>query len=126
MAAKSMDKLIEEIGGLSVLELSELVKALEDKFGVSAAMPVAAAAPAAAGSAEPAEEKTEFKVTLKAAGDKKVAAIKAVKQATGWGLGDAKKAVEGAPSVIVEGVSKEEAEKVKKALEDAGAQVELS
>ena len=126
MADKSNKKLIEEIGNMTVFELSELVKELEETFDVSAA-PIAAAVPASV-SAEgaAAEEKTEFKVSLQEAGDKKVAVIKAVKQMTGWGLGEAKKAVEDTPSVIVEGVAKEKAEEVRKALEEAGAKVAIS
>lgn len=126
MASKSFDKLIEEISNMTILEVSELVKALEDKFGVSAAMPVAAAAPAAAAGAEKEEEKTEYKVTLKKAGEKRVDTIKAVKKVAGLSLGEAKKAVDEAPSVLGETVPKDDAMKMKKELEAVGAQVELS
>ena len=127
MAAKSFDKLLEEVGNMSVLELADFVKALEDKFGVSAAMPAAAAAPAAAApEAAKEEEKAEYKVTLKKAGPEKVKNIKAVRKVTTLGLGDAKKAVEEAPTVLGEAVPKEEAMKMKKELEAAGAEVELS
>ncbi|MEM1058713.1 MAG: 50S ribosomal protein L7/L12 [Verrucomicrobiota bacterium] len=124
-------KLKEELGGLTVLELNELVKNLEDEWGVEAAAPVAAvaAAPAAAaagGDAAPAEEKTEFDVILAAAGDKKINVIKEVRAAvTGLGLADAKTLVESAPKPVKEGVSKEEAEEIKKKLEAAGAKVEI-
>ncbi len=128
MAAKGYTKLVEDISTLSVLELSELIKVLEDKFGVSAAMPTVAAAPAAGGApaAEAVEEKSEYTVTLKEAGTEKIKAIKAVKGATGMGLAEAKKAVESAPIVIAEGVKKEDAEKIKSELEAIGAKVELS
>lgn len=126
MASKSYDKLIEEIGGLTVIELADFVKALEDKFGVSAAMPMAAAAPAAAAPAA-AEEKSEYKVTLEEAGPEKIKTIKALRSAvSGLSLMDAKKSVEGAPTVIAESASKDDAEKMKKALEEAGAKVKLS
>jgi len=125
MASKSFDKLIEEIGGMTILEVSELVKALEEKFGVSAAMPVAVA-PVAAATEDKAEEKSEYKVTLKKPGEKKVDNIKAVKKLTGLSLGEAKKAVEEAPSVLGENVPKADAEKMKKDLEAVGAEVELS
>lgn len=127
MAAKSQENLVEQIGSLSLIEAAELVKALEEKFGVSAAMPVAAAAPAvgaAEGSA--AEEKSEYKVTLQDFGAKKIEVIKALKKLTGWGLTEAKKAVEDAPSVVADSASKEDAQKMKEALEAAGAKVELS
>ncbi len=131
MASKSYEKLIEDIGNMSVLELSDLVKALEDKFGVSAAMPAMAAAPAAASAAAPAaaaqaEEKAEYKVTLQDAGAEKIKVIKALKGATQLSLTDAKKAVEEAPSVIAESASKDDARKLKEALEAAGAKVQLS
>lgn len=128
MAAKSQENLVDQIGSLTLLEASELVKALEEKFGVSAAMPVAAAAPAAAGAQEGAgaAEKSEYKVTLKDFGAKKIEVIKALKKLTGWGLTEAKKAVEDAPSVVAESASKEDANKMKEALETAGAKVELS
>lgn len=130
MAANMQEKLIEEISGLTVLELADLVKALEDKFGVSAAMPVAAAAaPAAAAAAAPAEEKSEYKVTLKDAGDesKKIAIIKALRKAVpSLNLTDAKKMVESAPAVIVEVAPKDDAKKMKEEIEAAGGKVELS
>ncbi len=117
-------KLVEDVKSLTVLELSELVKALEDEFGVSAAAPVAvAAAPAAA--AAPAEEKTEFDVVLKSIGQQKIQVIKAVREITGLGLKDAKDLVDSAPKAIKEGVSKNDAETMKKKLTDVGAEVEL-
>ncbi len=125
---KKFAKLVKEIEELSALDLSELVKVLEDHFGVSAAAPVAmAAAPAAGGDAgEAAEEKSEFDVILKDGGSQKVAAIKAVKEITGLGLGEAKALVDGAPKPIKEAASKEEAEEAKAKLEEAGATVELA
>ena len=127
MAEKSFDKLIDDIGNMSVIELSDLVKALEDKFGVSAAMPVAAAgaAPAAGGEAA-AEEKTDFKVTLEVGGPEKIKTIKALRQVTDLSLGDAKKAVEEAPTVIAESAAKDDAKKMKETLEGAGAKVTLA
>jgi len=122
------EDVIEFIANMSVLDLSELVKEMEEKFGVSAAAPVAmmAAGPgAAAGAAEAAEEKTEFDVILAAHGDKKIQVIKEVRAITGLGLKDAKELVDGAPKPVKEGVAKEEAEKIKAQLEEAGAQVEL-
>jgi large subunit ribosomal protein L7/L12 len=126
MADITKQDVIEFIANMSVLELSELVKEMEDKFGVSAAAPVAmmAAGPAEAG-AEAAEEKTEFDVILIAHGDKKINVIKEVRAITGLGLKDAKTLVDGAPQPVKEGVPKEEAEKIKTQLEEAGAQVEL-
>ena len=119
--------LVEQLEKMSVLEMSELVKVLEDKFGVSAAAPVAmAAAPGAgAGAAAGAEEKTEFNVELKEAGAQKIQVIKVVREVTGKGLKDAKDMVDGAPKVIKENAKKEEAEEIKKKLEAAGAKVEL-
>lgn len=116
--------LVEEIEKMSVLDLAELVKILEGKFGVSAAAPmaIAAAAPAAA---EAAEEKTEFTVELTASGDNKIGVIKAVRSVTELGLKEAKDLVDGAPKVIKEGVKKEDAEKIKKAIEEAGGKVTL-
>ncbi|ATX80859.1 large subunit ribosomal protein L7/L12 [Mariprofundus aestuarium] len=123
--AITKDELISAIETMTVLELSELVTALEDKFGVSAAAPVAVAAgPAAAGEAA-AEEQTEFNVVLESAGDKKIQVIKAVREATGLGLKEAKALVDGAPGNIKEGVSKDEAEELKAKLEEAGASVAL-
>jgi len=118
------EQIVDAIAAKSLMEVMELVKAIEEKFGVSAAAPVAVAAgPAAA--AGPAEEQTEFTVVLKAAGDKKVEVIKAVRAITGLGLKEAKDLVEGAPQNVKEGASKEDAEKFKKDLEAAGATVEL-
>lgn len=119
-----LNTIAEELGKLTILEAAELVKMLEEKWGVSAAAPVAAAAPAAA--AEPVEEKTEFNVELTDAGANKIAVIKAVRAVkSGLGLADAKKLVESAPAVIVEGASKEDAEKAKAELEKAGAKVTI-
>ena len=124
--AITKDELIEAIESMSVLELSELVTALEDKFGVSAAAPVAVAAgPAAAGGEAAAEEKTEFDVVLTSAGDKKIQVIKAVREVTGLGLKEAKALVDGAPGNVKEGAAKDEAEDIKAKLEAAGASVEL-
>jgi large subunit ribosomal protein L7/L12 len=127
MADKTLtkDQLIEAIKGMTVLELSEMVKALEEEFGVSAAAPVAAAAAPAAAEAAPAEEQTQFDVVLAAFGDQKIQVIKVVRALTGLGLKEAKEVVEGAPKAIKEGVSKDEAEEAKKQLEDAGATVEI-
>ena len=122
MASEKITALIEEVKALTVLELSELVHALEDEFGVSAA---AMAAPAAGGAAPAAEEKTEFDVILENFGSEKVKVIKAVREITGLGLADAKAVVEAAPKAIKEGVSKDEAEELKKKLEDVGAKVAL-
>lgn len=118
-------KFIEGIKNMTVLELSELVKAIEEEFGVSAAAPIAVAAAPAAGAAAAAEEKTEFDVVLTSAGGNKVAVIKAVKDATGLGLVEAKAIVDGAPKTIKEGVSKEIAEELVKKLKDAGAEAEM-
>ena len=118
-----INAIIEAIKGLTILELNDLVKAVEEEFGVSAA-PVAAVGVAAA-AAPAAEEKTEFDVILQSAGDKKLNVVKAVKEITGLGLKDAKDLVDGAPKTVKEGVSKDEAETVKKALEAAGAEVEV-
>ncbi|MEC7863344.1 MAG: 50S ribosomal protein L7/L12 [Verrucomicrobiota bacterium] len=123
-----IEKLTEDLSGLSVLEVADLVKALEEKWGVSAAAPVAAAAAAApaAGGGEDAEEKTEFDVILTSAGGNKIAVIKEVRGAvSGLGLADAKKLVDGAPSPIKEACSKEEAEEIKTKLEAAGGEVEV-
>ncbi len=124
----NLQKIVDEVEKLSVLELSQLVKALEDKFGVTASAPVAAVAAPAAGAqpAEQAEEKTEFDVILTAAGSNKIAAIKAVRELRqDLGLKEAKDLVESAPKPVLEGVKKEKAEEAKKKLEAAGAQVEL-
>lgn len=123
--AVSKDDILETISNMSVMDIVDLISAMEEKFGVSAAAAVAVAAPAAGGDAAAAEEKTEFDVVLTAAGANKVAAIKAVRTITGLGLKEAKDAVEGAPTVVKEGASKAEAEEVKKQLEEAGASVEL-
>ena len=123
--SEKVTKLIDDVKTFTVIELSELVKALEEEFGVSAAAPVAVAAAPAAGAAPAAEEKTEFDVVLKAAGSNKVAVIKAVKEITGLGLKDAKELVDGAPKTLKESVAKEQAEEMKKKLADAGAEVEL-
>ena len=124
--ALSNEEIIDAIASKSLVEVMDLVKAMEEKFGVSAAAPVAvAAAPAAGGGAAAAEEKTEFTVVLAAIGEKKVEVIKAVRAITGLGLKEAKDMVEGAPQNVKEGVSKDEAEKFKKELEAAGAKVEL-
>ena len=125
--ALSKNDILEAIGNMSVLELSELIKDMEEKFGVSAAAAaVAVAAPAAAGAAAAAaEEKTEFDVVLVAAGEKKVEAIKVVRAATGLGLKEAKDLVDGAPKTVKEGASKADAEALKKQLEEAGAKVEI-
>ena len=121
-----LQKLAEELSGLTVLEAAELSKLLEEKWGVSAAAPVAAAAaPAAAAAAAPVEEQTEFSVILTAVGDKKINVIKEVRAITGLGLKEAKDLVEGAPKEVKADVSKDEAAKIKKQLEDAGAKVEL-
>ena len=120
-------KLAKELTGLTVLEVNELKTVLKDEYGIEpAAAAVAVAGPAAGGDAAAADEKTEFTVTLKDAGSQKVAVIKAVKEITGLGLGEAKAIVDGAPAPVKEKVSKDEAEAAKKTLEDAGATVELS
>ena len=127
MASEKINALIEEVSNLTVLELSELVHALEEKFGVSAAAPVAVAAgPVAAAPAEEVEEKTEFDVVMTSFGAEKVKVIKAVREiVTGLGLAEAKALVEGIPAKIKEGVAKEEAEELKKKLEEVGATVEI-
>ncbi|MBS1065330.1 50S ribosomal protein L7/L12 [Gluconobacter kondonii] len=117
-------KIVEELSALTVLEAAELSKMLEEKWGVSAAAPVAVAA-AGGAAAAPAEEQTEFTVVLADAGDKKINVIKEVRGITGLGLKEAKDLVEGAPKTVKEGASKDEAAKIKKALEDAGAKVEV-
>ena len=122
MASEKITALIEEVKGLTVLELSELVHALEEEFGVSAA---AMAAPAAGAAAPAAEEKTEFDVVLADVGAEKIKVIKVVREITGLGLAEAKAAVEAAPKALKEGVSKDEAEELKKKLEEVGAKVEI-
>ena len=119
-----LQKIVDELSTLTVMEAADLAKLLEEKWGVSAAAAVAVAGPAAAGAAA-AEEKTEFTVMLTAAGDKKIEVIKEVRAITGLGLKEAKDLVEGAPKAVKEGVNKDEAEKVKAQLEKAGAKVEL-
>lgn len=120
-----LEKIVEEISQLSLLEASELIKMLEDKLGVSAAAPVAMAAMPMAVAAEPEEEKTEFDVVLKEIGPKKIEVIKAVRQLTALGLREAKELVDGAPNTVMEAVAKEAAEDAKAKLEGAGAVVEL-
>ena len=119
-------KIIEEVKAMTVLELNDLVKALEEEFGVSAAAPMAVAGGAVAAAAPEVEEKTEFDVILKAIGANKIAVIKAVREATGLGLVEAKAIVDGAPATVKEKVAKADAEAMKKALEEAGATVELA
>ena len=120
-----IEKLVEDLSSLTVLEAADLAKLLEEKWGVSAAAPVAAAAAPAAAGAAPAAEKTEFTVVLTACGENKVNVIKAVREITGLGLKEAKDLVEGAPKEVKADVNKDEAAKIKKQLEDAGAKVEL-
>jgi large subunit ribosomal protein L7/L12 len=124
--AVSKEQILEAIGNMSLIDITDLVKMMEDKFGVSAAAPVAmAAAPAAGGAAAAVEEKTEFTVVLKATGEKKVEVIKAVRAITGLGLKEAKDLVEGAPQTVKDAVSKDDAAKFRKELEAAGATVEV-
>ncbi len=127
--SKNVAKIVEAIEKLSVLELVELIKVLEDKFGVSAqaamVAPVAAAGAAGGGAAEPAEEKTEFDVVLTSVGDKKIQVIKVVRELTSLGLKEAKDLVDSAPKPVKEGVSKDEAEEIKKKFEEVGATVEI-
>ncbi len=125
MASEKITAMIEELKTLTVLELSELVKAVEEEFGVSAAAAVAVAAPAAGGAAA-AEEKTEFDVILKEVGAEKIKVIKAVREVTGLGLGEAKALVDGAPKPLKEAVAKEEAEEIKAKFAEVGATVELA
>lgn len=120
-----IEKIVEDLSSLTVLEAAELAKALEEKWGVSAAAAVAVAAPAAGGAAAPVEEKTEFTVVLVSGGDKKINVIKEVRAITGLGLKEAKDLVEAGGKPVKEGVAKDEAEKLKKQLEDQGAKVEL-
>jgi large subunit ribosomal protein L7/L12 len=120
-----LQKIVDDLSQLTVLEAADLAKLLEEKWGVSAAAAVAVAAGPAGAAAAPAEEKTEFTVVLAAAGDKKIEVIKEVRALTGLGLKEAKDLVEGAPKPVKEGVNKEEAEKMKATLEKAGAKVEL-
>ena len=121
-----LNQIAEQLSGLTILEAAGLVKMLEEKWGVSAAAPVAvAAAPAAGAAAAPAEEKTEFDVVLTAVGDKKINVIKVVREVTSLGLKEAKDLVEGVPATVKEGVNKDEAAKIKKNLEEAGAKAEI-
>lgn len=122
--AVTKDEMLESISNMTVMEIVDLISAMEEKFGVSAAAAAVAAAPAAEGAAA-AEEQTEFDVMLKSAGSNKIAAIKAVRAITGLGLKEAKAMVESAPAAVKEGASKDEAEDIKKQLEEAGAEVEL-
>lgn len=124
MAMSNAD-LIKELSAKPIMEVVELVKALEEEWGVSAAAPVAVAGPAAGGEAAAVEEKTEFDVVMKSFGSNKVGVIKVVREITGLGLKEAKDMVEGAPSTVKEGASKDEAEQIKKKLTDAGAEVEV-
>ncbi len=124
MATLTKEEIIDAIGGMTVIELSDLIKAIEEKFDVKAAAPVAAVA-AAPVAAAPAEEKTEFDVILKTVGDKKIQVIKVVREVTGLGLKEAKDLVEGAPKAVKEAISKEDAEALKKKLEENGATVEI-
>lgn len=123
--AVSKDDILESIAGMTVMEVVELIEAMEEKFGVTAAAAVAAAPAAGGGEAAAAEEKTEFDVVLASFGSAKVGVIKAVRGITGLGLKEAKEAVEGAPATIKEGVSKDEAEEIKKQLEEAGGTAEI-
>jgi len=125
--AASKEEILDAIGNMTVLEIVDLVKMMEDKFGVTAAAPVAVAAPgaAAAAAAPAAEEKTEFNVTMTSFGANKVGVIKVIREITGLGLKEAKDLVEGAPSLVKEGVSKADAEAIKKKLEEAGAAAEI-
>ncbi|MDI3536696.1 MAG: large subunit ribosomal protein [Eubacteriaceae bacterium] len=126
MASEKVTQLIEDVKGLTVLELADLVKALEEEFGVSAAAPVAmAAAPAAGGAAPAAEEKTDFDVILAAAGDQKIKVIKVVRELTGLGLKEAKELVDGAPKPLKEGATKEEADEIKAKIEEVGGSIEV-
>ena len=125
MASEKVTKLIDDVKELSVLELSELVKALEEEFGVSAAAPMAVAAAPAAGGGEQAEEKTEFDVILKDAGGQKIKVIKVVREITGLGLKEAKDLVDGAPKPVKEGVSKEDAAAMEEKFKEVGATVEI-
>jgi large subunit ribosomal protein L7/L12 len=125
MSALNKEQILDAVAAMSVLDLSELIKAMEEKFGVSAAAAAVAVAAPAAGGAPAAEAQTEFNVILAATGDKKVEVIKAVRAVTSLGLKEAKDLVESAPATVKEGVNKEEAEKMKKELEAAGAKVEL-
>lgn len=126
MAKLTTEQLLEQFADLTLVELSEFVKAFEEKFDVTAAAPAAAAGAAGAGAAEEVEEKDSFDVVLEAAGDKKIQVIKAVRELTSLGLGEAKAVVDGAPKAVLEGANKETAEKAKETLEAAGATVTLA
>ncbi|MEJ2566310.1 MAG: 50S ribosomal protein L7/L12 [Gammaproteobacteria bacterium] len=123
--AVAKEEILETIGNMSVLEIVDLISAMEEKFGVSAAAMAVAAAPAAGAAAAPAEEQTEFNVVMSSFGDNKVNVIKVIRAVTGLGLKEAKDMVEGVPATVKEGVSKEDADAVKKQLEEAGAKVEV-
>ena len=125
MAKLTTEELLEQFAGLTLVELSEFVKAFEEKFDVTAAAPVAVAGAAGAGAAEAEEEKDSFDVVLEAAGDKKIQVIKVVRELTSLGLGEAKAVVDGAPKAVLEGANKEAADKAKAALEEAGATVSV-
>ncbi len=125
MASEKIMNIVEEVKSLTLLELADLVKAVEEEFGVSAAAPVGAVAVAGGAAAPAAEEKTEFDVVLASAGDQKLKVVKVVKESLGLGLKEAKDIVDGAPKTLKEGVSKEEADKIKAALEEVGATVEI-
>lgn len=125
MASEKTMKFIEEIKNMTVLELAELVKAIEEEFGVTAAAPVAAAGPAAGAAAAPAEEQTEFNVVLVEAGAEKIKVIKVVRELTGLGLKEAKDLVDGAPKPVKEGVSKQEAEEIAAKFKETGAKIEI-
>ena len=125
MASEKITNILEEIKTLTIIELADLVKAVEEEFGVSAAAPVGVVAAAGAAAAPAAEEKTEFDVVLVSGGDKKLNVVKVVKEALGLGLKDAKDLVDGAPKTLKEGATKDEAEALKKQLEEAGATVEI-
>ena len=125
MANAAIEEIVEKISGLSAMDLADLSKAIQDKFGVTAAAPVAVAAMPGAGAAEEAEEQTEFDVVLTAIGDKKIQVIKAVREVTDLGLKEAKELVESSPCKVKEGITKDEAEKVKAKLEESGAQVDI-
>ena len=125
--SEKVEKLVDEIAGLTVMELSDLSTALQDKFGVSAAMPMMAAGamPVGAAGAEAAEEKTEFDVILTAAGDKKIQVIKVVREITGLGLKEAKELVDKAPNPVKEGIAKDEADQIREKIEEVGGQVDI-
>lgn len=127
MASKNFDSMLDTIGNMTVIELADFIKSIEEKFGVSAAMPMMAAAPAAGEAEAPKEEKTQFKVTLKSVGDKKIDVIKALRKVVpSLGLTEAKNIVENAPSVIAEAASKDDSQKMKQELEAVGAKIEIA